>query len=172
MRMNNKGFVVEGAIVIGILASLVTVVLWKPITSTLGIGNQPQKQQSTIIKKTEAKPVMYYKDEKGNEHVAMATSSYESNVEASEDRVMTLWQKFKVFIIAIVALCIAFPSFGIWLYTKLRQAQANFKQVVTGIEEAKLAMPKESVDILKTQLSRKMDSTAKTAVKNTVSKLP
>jgi hypothetical protein len=48
----------------------------------------------------------------------------------------------------------------------------NFIQVVNGIEEAKKTLPKESVDILATNLSRKMDSAAKTLVKQAKVKLP
>ena len=171
--MNRKGFVVEGVVLIGVLCSIVTVLLWKPVTGMLGIGNQPQKQKSTVVRKAESTPVLVYTDEKGKEHIAMATKTFESTLDSSEDRQMSLWDKIKGLGVGFIILMIAFPAtigaFGIRTFFK---AKDNIKQLVKGIEEAKSKMPKESVDILETNLSKKMDQTVKAQVKSIKAKLP
>lgn len=163
--MKKKGFVMVEVLVISLVTMLGTVLLWKPITSTLGIGNQPQKQRATVVRKVESQPVLYYTDAKGNQHVAMATKTYESTLDSSEDRVMSIWQKFKLWVILGLVAVIAFPSFGIWAFKRFLDMKSNLKQLVTGIEEAKKKLPTESVDILGTNLSMKMDQAAKTEVK-------
>ena len=170
--MNKRGFVVLEVLIVALVSVFSTVLLWKPITSTLGIGNQPQKQKSSWVKKSEVKPVLYYRDEKGNEHVAMAIKSEESNIESSEDRQLTLWQKIKNLGVGFIILMIAFPgTIGAWGIKTLFKAKENLKQIIQGVEEAKTKLPKESVDILEANLSKKMDLKVKNQVKAIKGKL-
>lgn len=173
MNIGNRRGIVEWALAFWILTAVVgTILAWKPVSQTLGIGNQPQKQKSSMSKKVESKPVFIYKDEKGFDHYAMATKVEENTLDSSEESKLTLWQKIKNMGLGFVILMIAFPgtigAFGIKAFLK---GKDNLAQLVKGVEEAKTKLPKESIDILDTSLSKKLDQSVKTQVKKIKVKL-
>lgn len=63
MKMNNKGFVVEGVLVISLLVGGVLLFVPNPVSSALGVGVRPNK---TVEKEKTYDRVELLKDEKGN----------------------------------------------------------------------------------------------------------
>jgi flagellar basal body-associated protein FliL len=123
-------------------------------------GNKNQLRQTEKL--SESYPIGHL-DQKGN-FVKMG------DYKKSEDRLNLIAQqppekwstKIKIILGVLVVLAIAFPTITTKLWLK---AKTNMAQIITGIEQAKKAMPKSSIDTLENNLSNKMDLSAKKQVK-------
>jgi hypothetical protein len=174
---NNKGFTgVELAIILAICGLIGWVVIPPTINSLGKVGIGGDKNQSKATYKAIGERPTFYQDEAGNfVYAGIEKYNVSSSNMIAEQPKQTLAEKLSAIpkiIIILGILGLIFPPFGIWLITQLIRMKNNFIQVVNGIEEAKKTLPKESVDILATNLSRKMDSAAKTLVKQAKVKLP
>lgn len=112
---SRKGVVSAVVLLYVVLAFFGGAVLWKPVSNILPFGNNGTKTAKSIIKKTESKPVLYYTDDKGNQHVANWLKTEESNVATSEEPKLTLWQKIKNLGVLGIILCVLgvmFPGVG------------------------------------------------------------
>ena len=138
---------------------------------TLASGGD--KNQTKITHKVKQQYQMFYQDKKGK--FIPAPTPYKLEIEDtnydSQAPKATLWEKIQRYVFLIGALCLIFPAFGVWLYKRFRDMKTNFTQLVTGIEEAKKTMTPEAVASLETNLSKKMDTSAKKEVKQIKVKL-
>ena len=122
------------------------------------------KNQAKQVYKLDESRTAFYQDGKGNFVPATkqdVRKEYRENVMSTEPP-LTWFQKYGGYLVLLGIIIVAFPSFGVWLTTKARN---NFAQLVTGIEQAKVSLPKSSVDILESNLSKKMDVKVKAQVK-------
>ena len=131
---SRKGFVIEGAIVMAIGLTLLFATVWKPLSNTLGsfIGSQGQNQQKSTYKKSETIPV-YWKDNKGKEHLVPYTRKEESTNFIIEEAKLSLWQKIKnlgVFGVVLVVLGFIFPPFGAILMLVWKRVSGTLKKAV------------------------------------------
>jgi hypothetical protein len=141
----------------------------KAIGSAIHGAGQQAKQTSEI---QESYPVVGKINEKGvfqklGDYKRIEKTLNMTNVEPKE----SIWQKFGKIIVIVGILCLIFPTLGVWLFSQTLKLKGNFKQLVVGIEEAKAKLPPESVSILETNLSKKMDTPAKKEVKQIKAKL-
>jgi hypothetical protein len=172
MNLKRKGIVETLALLYVVLAFLGGVILWKPTTGLLGIGNQPQKQKSSISKKSEKKPELVWIDQKtGKQYFAYSEKYQENSIDTSEESQLTIWQKLKNLGLIGVILVIVFPGFGLWMFRMFLKARDNFKQLVTGIEEARKKLPPEAMATLENDLSKKTNLDTKELVKKIKVKL-
>jgi hypothetical protein len=103
-------------------------------------------------------------DEKGK--LMPYTKSYEATLDTSEDKQLSLWQKFKLLGLGGIVLCLAFPAtIGAWAIRMFFKGRDNIKQLVIGIEQAKKELPPEQIKILETNLSKKTNTDTKDIVK-------
>jgi len=168
MLRNRKGFIgIDDAIVVCAVIAVGALAVWfaGPSASKsihdIWSGNKNQAKQ---VYKLEESRTPFYQDEKGKFVPASKQDSrkeYRENVVATEPP-LTWFQKYGWILIVFVILIIAFPAFGISIYTK---AKANLAQLVTGIEQAKTQLPPASIAILESNLSKKMDLSVKAQVK-------
>ncbi len=174
MIRNRKGFTgIELAIVMIAIAAIGYFAVPPMIKAAGTIFSGGDKNQAKMTHKVEESYSMFYKDEKGN--YKPAPVPYKRKEESmnynSEAPKPTLWDTFKKWIFLLGALAIIFPSFGVWLFKRFKDMKNNLTQLVTGIEEAKKELPPDAVAKLETNLSKKMDTSAKTAVKKIKVKL-
>ena len=168
--MNRKGF--ADIVILAILAlGAIGIVFGPKLVGSVGDvfngGNKNQTKQTEKI--SESYPIGHL-DQKGN-FVKMG------DYKKSEDRLNLIAQqppekwstKIKIILGILVVAAIAFPTITtkLWL-----QAKANMTQIVTGIEQAKKVLSPASVATLQTNLSMKMDSSAKDAVSAIKDTLP
>jgi len=162
--MNKKGFTgLETVLAIGVIGLLIGLFAPKTVASFGDIFNGGNKNQTKQIHKLEEKYTIGRLDTKGHFVKLGDYSKKEDLQNLVAQQVPEKWStKVKIIIGFVLVLAIAFPTIA----TKvILQGKTNLKQIVTGLEEAKKQLPPESVTILDTNLSKKMDTPAKTAVK-------
>ena len=170
MKIGKRGIAQALILLYIVIAVIGGAVFWKPVTSLLPFGNNIAKQQKDYHKKTETKPILYYKDEKG-EHVANWTKEEESTKYFQQEDKPSLLQRLLGLGVFGIVLCVAFPAFGIWVARKAFIFYGNFKQLVTGIEEAKKELSPDAIKTLETNLSKKTNLDTKALVKKIKVKL-
>lgn len=152
---NQKGFgVVE--VLIGVIIVGGLLFIQNPISTTLGMGVKPNK---TI----QSKETILIKDDKGVPY-AYQTTITDKDIQQK----VTVWEQLKSLPVLWLILMFAgvfFAPISIFMGWINGRLKAGFKQIVSGIEEAKKVLPKDSVDLLETNLSKKMDTPAKAEVK-------
>ena len=162
--MNRKGFTgLETVLAIGVIGLLIGLFAPKTVASFGDIWNGGNKNQTKQSQKYEKKYTIGSLDEHGK-FVKMGDYSEKQELQnAIAQQALEKWStKVKIILGLVIVLAVVFPSIA----TKLiLQGKTNLKQIVTGLEEAKKQLPPESVTILDTNLSKKMDTPAKTAVK-------
>jgi ABC-type Zn2+ transport system substrate-binding protein/surface adhesin len=125
--------------------------------------NGGNKNQTKQVHKIDLKYTQGYLDEKGHFVKVGDYSRKEDMQNVIAQQAPEKWStKIAIIIGILVILAIAFPSVAINLWLK---AKANIKQIVTGVEQAKLQMTPDQKAILETNLSKKMDAKAKAQVK-------
>jgi len=172
---NRKGFVIEGMAAMWLVVSLIVgaVAIFKGpeiIKSTGSIFNGGDKNQTRQVHNvTESYPIGHL-DDKGK---FVKMGDYKKKEEqlnlVAVQPPLTWMQKYGWILLLFGIAMIAFPSLAVKIYMR---ARSNLSQIVTGIEEAKTKLPKESVDILETNLSKKMDTSVKKQIKSIKAKLP
>jgi len=167
--MNKKRGIIgiDDAIVVCVVVAVGALAVWfagpsvsKTVSSLWG-GNKNQAKQ---VYKYEENRTSYYQDDKGR-FVPAPKQDWKRETREnvlSVEPPLTWFQKYGGYLVLIGITIIAFPSFGAWLTTK---ARSNLSQLVTGIEQAKIQLPKDSVTILENNLSKKMDTKVKAQVK-------
>jgi hypothetical protein len=167
--MNKRGEVITLSLAVIAVSAIVIGFLFRPVADKIlpifG-GQQKYVNRETVV----TKPITIQVDGKKYlaEQVITTTNS------SSEEAKMTLTQKVLALpkiIAVLVFLGFLFPPLGGFLLLAYNKLKAGFKQVVVGINEAQKELPKESVDVLQTNLSKKMDSGAKKLVKKIKVKL-
>lgn len=157
---NNKGFVVEGALVIGLLVSGFLLFVPNPISSATGIGVRPNK---TIEREQAYERVELLKDEKGNPVLAqdgaylVKKSGANSNYSDDKQQRVTLFESLvslpRLLILGII-MSIIFPASGVGLfmrglYNKVRAGASKLRgqtsQIVKGVKRGLDAMPTAAV---------------------------
>lgn len=165
---NRKGIVgIDDAIVVGLIIAVGALAVWfagPSASKTVHDIFSGNKNQAKQVYKLDESRTPFYQDGKGNFVPATKQDirkEYRENVLSTEPP-LTWFQKYGGYLVLLGIIIVAFPSFGVWLTTK---ARSNFAQLVTGIEQAKISLPKSSVDILESNLSKKMDKKVKAQVK-------
>lgn len=151
MKLNQKGIATIAVILYCVGTFFGTVLLWKPVTNMFGIGNSPQKKQTSMFKKTETKPILVYTDEKGREHIAMATKEEISNLQLSEESKLTLWQKIKNlgFIgVVLVILGFIFPPLGAILLIVWNKISSAMKLALEKVKDSNEELSDEAKKIV------------------------
>lgn len=178
MFKNRRGFTgIEIAVVlvaIGIIGYFAVPPAIKAAGTLFSGGDKSQQKMTHAVTESE-QYAMFYKDERGNFKPAptpyirkRTETGMNYTSEPIKDSMLDVLKKW-AFLIG--ALCLIFPAFGIWIFKRFLDMKNNFKQLVTGIEEAKKELPPESITKLETNLSKKMDTGAKKLVKEVKVKL-
>jgi hypothetical protein len=167
----NKGFTgLETVLAIAVLGALIGLFAPKTIASLGDIWNGGNKNQTKQVHKIDVKTTMGYMDEKGKFVKVGDYSKKEDMENVIAQQAPEKWStKVKIILGFVIILAIAFPAKALQMYFK---AKDNITQIVTGIEQAKKVLPPTSVATLQTNLSMKMDSSAKDAVSAIKEKLP
>lgn len=148
---NNRG--ITEIILLGyIIAGLAFLFVPNPVSKAMGMGVQPNKtvERVELIKDKEGVPI-----------------AYKTTITDQQQRA-TLWQS----LLALPRLWLLMMILGIF-FTPVsalmawvnRGLKTGIKQVVSGIEEAKKLLPRESISTLETNLSKKMDTSTKAEIK-------
>lgn len=169
MRLGNRrGEVITVSLIaIAILSGLIG--LWFGGTKYakvvgLGTGTDTKTHQVTTTKVEMEQG--YWLDDNNKKHPIMVPIKRTLEYEGTDEVKMTLWQKIQSLGAGFIILMIAFPgTIGAWGIRTFFKAKANLTQLIKGIEEAKAQMPKESVEILNSNLSKKMDQNVKNQIK-------
>jgi len=167
--MNRKGFADIVWVAIAGLGLLLGMFGPKLVASFGDVVNGGNKNQTKQVHKVDLKYTMGYMDEKGKFIKVGDYSKREDMQNIIAEQPKEKWST-KVMIIVgfLLVLAIAFPSKAVQL---LLQGNKNFKQIIVGLEEGLNAIPPEQAAIVKTNLSKKMDTKAKEAVKKVKVKL-
>jgi hypothetical protein len=165
--LNRKGEVITVSllaicVVVGLLGAFVG---GSKYGKLVGIGSNDQK----IVKTVKSEPILL-KAPDGREYWVQKTEESTSNADVPMSLVQRVMMLPKLLILLVILGCV-FPPFGAILIALYVRLKGGFKQLVTGINEAQKVLPKEANDVLATNLSRKMDTAAKTLVKKVKVKL-
>jgi len=166
MLKNRRGEVITIAvlgmcILVGVLGAFVGASKYGKF---IGLGGADQK----IVKTVKSEPILI--GEKGNQYWVMKTEESTSNADIPMTLIQRIMMLPRILIILVILGCI-FPPLGAILIAFYVRLKGGFKQMVNGINEAQQVLPKESNDILATNLSRKMNTDTKTLVKKIKVKL-
>lgn len=146
MKINQRGFIVEGALVISLLIGAVLLFIPNPVSSSLGVGIRPNKTvqtdatTQTLIPAKADGETLYHAD--GS--VALVSQTVYKRQDLSIQQKVTLWEQIKSLPILWLILSIlgaaAVPGFGIFAkingaIKKKWQEAAEDHQVLS--EEAK-----------------------------------
>jgi hypothetical protein len=167
---NKKG--IAEIVLLGI-AAIIGLTVWiagpNMLKATGAMFNGGDRNQAKQIHKVDLKYTMGYLDEKGRFVKAGDYAKKEEYQNIKQEEAPEKWgTKVKIIIGIVIVLGIAFPATAVNIIMQLRK---NMKQIVTGVEDGLSAIPPESAAIVKTNLSKKMDTKAKMAVKKIKVKL-
>jgi competence protein ComGC len=167
---NKKGFTgIEVVLAIAVIGLMAGMFLPKTVASFGDLfngGNKNQQKQTYTV--SEKYPIGTL-DEKGK-FVRMGDySKSETHLNLAAQQAPEKWStKIAIVVGILVVLAIAFPAVAVNLWLK---AKANMKQIITGVQQAKINLPPASVAILESDLSKKMDMKAKAQVKKVVASI-
>lgn len=163
---NEKGEIFTVLAIVS-MAILGAIFIPNDVSKAIGIQNKQnkivQKQIDTIelLKDRDGKPI---RSEDGTYIVKRVTKIDESDKQQS----VTLWERIRSLPALWLVLMIAgvfFPPIALVMGVINKGLKAGLKQIVAGLENAKKAMHPDSVTVLDTNLSKKMDTKIKTVVK-------
>lgn len=174
MKLNRKGFTGLEIVFMLLAVSVIGYFAVPPAIKSVGtLWGSGDKNQSKMVHKVKEYRTPFYQDEKGKFVPAPKQDmreEYEENFNSAPVK-PTIWEIVKKWAFLIGVLCLIFPTFGIWLFKRFMDLKINLKQLVTGIEEAKKELPPDAIAKLETNLSKKMDTSAKLEVKKIKVKL-
>jgi hypothetical protein len=150
MNLNRKGVVAIAVILYAVAAFIGGALLAKPVTNMFGISNEAKKHQEAKMVKKESKPVLVYTDEKGREHIAMATSEEYSNSELTEQPKQTFWQKIQnlgSWGIFLVILGFLFPPVGVILTFIWKKVSGATQTALANAQSTILAVQAKHEDL-------------------------
>lgn len=131
MRLNKKGFVIEGAalVIIGILSLFI--IPQNPISSALNIGIRPNKTIESKIEKVDL-----LKDSQGNIIGTKTTTS--SSQRETQDHV-TFWEWLRslpIFAVLLMGLGVVFPPVALFLGRLWSGLKRETKKIVVSVDKA------------------------------------
>lgn len=185
-----KGFVVEGALVIGLLLGMVALFVPNPVSNTLGIGVRPNK---TVMKDSYKETVELLKDKDGN-IIGQKTIASSATSDVDQQQHVTFWQSLvslpRLFLLFIILGACGVPGFA-WVgkvYGDLKRAytqhREDTKKIVVGLDRAfatvpltlagfklageidRAALAKEIIDKMKAELGDYYNDSTKALVKS------
>lgn len=156
MRLNRKGFVVEGALVIGLLSTFALLFVQNPVSSALGIGIRPNK---TVQIQSSEQKVEFLKRDLVGRPVAEPDGSYltrttvaQRSLDTDKNQGVSLWEQIRAIpglLILLVLFGIGSPVVGgrLWaLYQGVKKELMSYhtdtKKIVRGIDLAFLEIPR------------------------------
>lgn len=155
MRINNKGEVATAVVIAVAVATFLVGACWKPLTSVLGLGGNPQKisQKSSVIR--ESKPY-YVKGDDGKMHLIEATKTVENTSDTNEEVKLTVWQKLmnvgRIYIVLMILGCF-FPPVAIFMGMINKKAKA-----IANIAYNKLTEEKDELKTETTKIVQSVDA--------------
>jgi hypothetical protein len=158
---NQRGIVAE-TLLVYVLAGVILFFVPNTFSSSLGLGIRPNKTIQT-------EKVELIRDAQGNP-MAYKTTTSDRDIQQR----VGFWEWLRslpIFVLFLMGLGVIFPGVATVLAVLYSKLKTGVKQIITGVEEAKKTMSKESTDILETNLSKKMDTDAKATVKKIKVKL-
>jgi len=167
--MNKRGEVITLSLAVIAGCAVLIGFLFRPVMDkVLPIfgGQQKYVNRETVV----TKPITFKVD--GKTYLAEQVITTTNN-ESGEAKLTLLQRVFLLpkIVGILMFLGIVFPPLGLILATFYAKLKTGFKQVVIGINEAQKVLPKESSDVLASNLSKKMDTPAKKLVKEIKVKL-
>lgn len=156
--MKNYKGIAETVLLLWIIVGLTLFFVPNPVSKVVGVGIQPNKtiERVELIKDKEGVPIAY--------RTTITEQQQKPTLMQSLLNLPRLWLLF-------MFAGIFFPPIAGVMAWVNRGLKTGLKQIVVGVEEARKLLPKESSDILDANLSKKMDTSVKTAVKKIKVKL-
>lgn len=170
MRLNNKGFVIEGAalLIIGIMALFVLPP--NPVSNVLGVGIRPNKTIETRTEKilpmttAEGKQLFY---EDGSPAFKLVTETSNKDIQQK----VTFWEWLRslpIFVLILMGSGVVFPPVAAFLSMIYRGLKKDAKRIVVGVDDA-LKHVKD--DELKKKMLLEMGNRQNESTKNLVDKI-
>lgn len=162
--MNKKGFTgIETLLAIGILGLLIGLFAPKTVASIGDVFNGGTKDKTQQRYEMREKFPVGTLDEKGK-FVRMGDyDKSEKRLNIIAEQPPEKWStKVKIIIGFAIVLAIAFPTVATNMLIK---ARSNIRQIITGVEQAKINLPPSAVATLEANLSKKTNLDTKALVK-------
>jgi hypothetical protein len=131
----------------------------------VGIGGNDQK----IIRTVKSEPIIL-KGADGKDYWVQKTEESTTNADVPMTLIQRVMMLPKILILLVILGCV-FPPFGVILVALYSRVRGGLGQLVNGLEQAKKVLPPDSVTTLETNLSKKMDTSLKSLVKEIKVKL-
>ena len=146
MKLNNKGFVVEGALVIALLLSGFLLFVPNPVSNATGIGVRPNK---TVLKESQTEKIVPLVDKEGNQ-LGWKQVTTNSLSDVDQQQQVTFWQSLVavprlILILAILGMC-GFPAaVTFWrnVFRALKATKSDAKRIVASVEAGLNTLPKK-----------------------------
>jgi hypothetical protein len=122
-----------------------------------------------IVKTVKSEPIIL-KGADGKDYWVQKTEESTSNADVPMSLLQRVMMLPKILILLVILGCI-FPPLGIVLVALYTRLKGGLKQMVSGIEQAKATMAPDAKFLLENNLSKKMDTNIKSAVKKIKVKL-
>lgn len=167
MRLNNKGFVIEGAalLIIGIMALFILPP--NPVSNVLGVGVRPNKTIETRSEKilpmttAEGKQLFY---EDGSPAFKLVTETSNKDIQQK----VTFWEWLRslpIFVLILMGSGVVFPPVAAFLSMVYRGLKRETKRIVVGVDKAldKISDP-ATKEVIKTEMSKVQNESTKNLV--------
>lgn len=135
MKLNQKGFVVEGVLVVSLLVGMVLLFVPNPVSNAVGVGVRPNK---TVQTASSVQTVDFLKKDFTGQPVAEEDGSYltrttiaQKTSDVDSQQHVTIWQSFlalpRLFLIIVVLAILGFPP-AVTFIARLKKAVFSWQE--------------------------------------------